>query len=232
MEGSVYVERGSCATAQESYEAIPASEPNLPRRGWQFVSEFQRLMGDDSEPDTLFFVESWTLGMPAAVENLQQRRQRQADRKRSRHTFREFDTPGTESFLLERELFAEYVSSPHGPSIAECFDADWPRQSSEEPATAMQDEAPQEWDIFAEECSGNLETIHPITLESARQFLGVSETSTLKQIKAAYRKMVSKWHPDRFDLRTEEVRQRANERMAAINEAYHLLCNSVAKESA
>jgi curved DNA-binding protein CbpA len=35
--------------------------------------------------------------------------------------------------------------------------------------------------------------------------------------------MVSQWHPDRLELRTEDVRQFATERMAAINEAYHLL---------
>jgi curved DNA-binding protein CbpA len=38
--------------------------------------------------------------------------------------------------------------------------------------------------------------------------------------------MVSQWHPDRFQRKAEEVRQFATKQMAAINEAYHLLCSN------
>jgi molecular chaperone DnaJ len=62
-----------------------------------------------------------------------------------------------------------------------------------------------------------------MTQDRARQLLGVTSASTGKQIKAAYRRMVSQWHPDRLELPTEEARQFATARMAAINEAYHLL---------
>jgi DnaJ-class molecular chaperone len=66
-----------------------------------------------------------------------------------------------------------------------------------------------------------------MTKELACRLLGVIAPSTRKQIKAAYRRMVSQWHPDRLELASEEVRQMANERMATINEAYHLLLSGL-----
>jgi DnaJ family protein C protein 3 len=54
----------------------------------------------------------------------------------------------------------------------------------------------------------------------ACRLLGVNAGSTREQVRAAYRRMASQWHPDR---RTDEVGRVANERMAAINEAYRLL---------
>jgi DnaJ like chaperone protein len=71
-----------------------------------------------------------------------------------------------------------------------------------------------------------------MTQDRAYLLLGVTETSTQRQIKAAYRQMVSQWHPDRLELRTEEVRQLATERMAAINEAYRLLRSDLPPKSA
>ena len=57
----------------------------------------------------------------------------------------------------------------------------------------------------------------------ACQLLGVTSTSTQRQIKSAYRRKVGQWHPDRLESRTTEVRLLATEQMAAINEAYRLL---------
>jgi DnaJ like chaperone protein len=62
-----------------------------------------------------------------------------------------------------------------------------------------------------------------MTLQRACQLLGVTATSTLKQIKAAYRRKVSQCHPDRLEDRANEVRQLATEQTAAINDAYRLL---------
>jgi curved DNA-binding protein CbpA len=62
-----------------------------------------------------------------------------------------------------------------------------------------------------------------MTQQSARELLGVNENCTRAQIKAAYRRMASQWHPDRLECTTEQVRRLATAQMAAINEAYHLL---------
>ena len=66
-----------------------------------------------------------------------------------------------------------------------------------------------------------------MTQDRACQLLGVTATSTQKQIKAAYRRKVSQWHPDRLENRTNEVRQLATKQMAMINEAYRLLRNGL-----
>jgi DnaJ-class molecular chaperone len=55
----------------------------------------------------------------------------------------------------------------------------------------------------------------------------VAENSSRKEIKAAYRRMVGQWHPDRLECRAEDVRQLATRQMASINEAYRLLCSSL-----
>ncbi|MGA3344523.1 MAG: J domain-containing protein [Terracidiphilus sp.] len=219
MEGQFQVDRGSCATTPEGYEATPGIDPNRKGRPWQFVDEFQQLLGDDSEPDIRFFVESWTSGTASAVENFQQRRQRKPGRELARQAFCESDIVDTQSFVQQRALHAELASSIASSAIAGSSDtADLP-QSSEDPAAQSQEEAWREWDKFI----GGSSQIHPITTEGARLLLGVTANSTRKQIKAAYRRMVSQWHPDRLELKTDEVRQLATERMAAINEAYHLL---------
>ena len=95
--------------------------------------------------------------------------------------------------------------------------------SPEDSATQTQDQAQRESDAFAEECDCRQDAIHPMTHHRACQLLGVTSTSTQRQIKAAYRRKVSQWHPDRLESRTKEVRLLATEQMAAINEAYRLL---------
>lgn len=223
MEGQFQVGRGSCTTTQESRDATPTIEPNRPQQAWQFVDEFQRLVGNDTEPDIRFFVESWTSGTAAAVENLQQRRQRQPERERPRDAYRESDSLDILSCAPERALYAEFTSSIAAVTDAGSFTAGRRPQSDEYPSAQMQEKAWQEWEKLTEDLGASSGTIHPMTIESACLLLGVTPASTRKQIKAAYRKMVSQWHPDRLELRTEDVRKLATERMAAINEAYHLL---------
>ena len=63
-----------------------------------------------------------------------------------------------------------------------------------------------------------------LTLERARRILGVAADSTRDQIKAAYRQLASRYHPDRHTAESDEQRRLATERMASINEAYRLLC--------
>jgi DnaJ-domain-containing protein 1 len=172
----------------------------------------------------MFFVDSWTLGMGAAVESFKQRRQAQADRDRESREFSQLDSIGARALLEERALYAEFISSPQ--ASPEPSDAAW--QAPQEPSARTGYQTTPEWDTFAEGSASSREKAQPMTEDRARQLLGVTPASAGKQIKAAYRRLVSQWHPDRLECRTEEARQFATDRMAAINEAYHLLRSTVA----
>lgn len=227
MEGQFQVDRGGGVTTPEGYEAASAIEASRRGRGWQFVDEFQRLVGEDSEPDIRFFVESWTSGTATAVESYEQRRKKPPQREYPNDAFCEDDVIDTVSFVHEKAPLAEFAAAASEQANAGCSGGGSARESSIEPAAQTQEEAWQEWEMFAEERDDSSGAVRRMTQERACLLLGLTATSTRRQIKAAYRRMVSRWHPDRLDLGTEEVRQLANERMAAINEAYHLLLNGL-----
>jgi hypothetical protein len=231
MEGQIHVDRGPCITTRESYDGPPALGPNRPVPPWQLAIEIQGLLGADSEPDTLFFVESWTLGVTTAVESLKQRRQGQADREPYGHAIPNFNNLRALSFVQEREPDAEFLSSARPAAISRCHDAGRPPRSPAGPAAWTEDPASREWEAGAEEYASSGETTCPMTLGRACEVLGVPATSTRGEIKAAYRHMVSQWHPDRLGSRSEKVRQLATEKTVEINSAYRLLRSAMRQKS-
>jgi hypothetical protein len=224
MKSKFNVDRGSCSTAQQGPDGVSDLEQSRPGHSWQFVDDVERLLGDNAEPDSLFFLESWTLGVPTAIENWQQRKQRHAGREDRRSERREPDSIEAPCFVQENVLYAKFLSSAHAAANAGWYSAGW---SSEDPCTRTQDQGARESATFGEERDSNQDANHPMTQHRACQLLGATATSTQKQIKAAYRRKVSQWHPDRFESWTKEVRLLATEQMAAINEAYHVLRNGV-----
>jgi DnaJ-domain-containing protein 1 len=162
----------------------------------RFAQDVRQIFADD--PDPLFLEESWTLGVPAAVENLHRRRRQRADRESQSRAFREHDS----------------MASLYGAS----WDTIWPQR------TAAQ--APPE-PAFCNETYDDA-----MTLPRARLLLEVSPHSTHEQIHSAYRRMVSRWHPDRLQLCTEEIRQYATQRMADLNDAYRLLRTTLQQRAA
>jgi DnaJ domain len=222
---------GSCATSHDGYEPIPSLDQGRPKPVWRFVDEFQQLLGDDSAPDPQFFVESWTFGMNAAVDNYQQRRQKKATRQA--RTFEEFDDLVNLSINQDSEASTEYRYSGETSMYTGSYETGWKLRSSEEHAAQMQCQYPEDLDapeFDALDEAFNKATAYPMTLTDAFQLLEVTENSTRQQIRAAYRIKVSQWHPDRLDRRSEQVRQRATAQMAAINEAYRLLCTGLAQK--
>lgn len=59
-----------------------------------------------------------------------------------------------------------------------------------------------------------------VTYKDYYDILGVSRTATDKEIKAAYRKLARKWHPD---LQADKNKAAAEEKFKSINEAYEVL---------
>lgn len=54
------------------------------------------------------------------------------------------------------------------------------------------------------------------------EVLGISSMATPEEITKAYRTLAKKFHPDRYEGRSEKVRRAAEQRMAELNEAYKL----------
>jgi hypothetical protein len=224
MEGQFQEDRGA---VQASCEAIPEPETNRSAHAGQFANG---LLGDDSDPDPLFFEESWTLGVAAAVEHFQQRRKKQKERERQSRAFRDFDNLGALFFVQEREWCARHLPWAQGATAEARRDAGWPLEVSEESSTRMEDQAQRGWETFAGS-NDRQETTHVMTQQCACRLLGVTAASTREQIKAAYHRMASQWHPDRLGRRTEEMRRFATDQMAAINEAYSVLRNGLLREA-
>ncbi|MGA2049810.1 MAG: J domain-containing protein [Terracidiphilus sp.] len=222
----------SCATSHDGYEAIPSLEQNRPKQVWKFVDEFQQLLGDDSSPDPEFFVESWTFGLNAAVDNYQQRRHKKANRGRPGSPFEDFDdmvnlSVNDMSMNQDSEVSNDYPHAVETSMYTGNYETGWKLRSSEEVAAPMRSQVAQKGDAFEEEFAIGQAAAYPMTLASACELLEVAASSTRQEIKAAYRRKVSQWHPDRLDRRSEGVRHRATEQMAAINEAYRLLSNGL-----
>ncbi|HEX74147.1 MAG TPA: DnaJ domain-containing protein [Dehalococcoidia bacterium] len=57
-------------------------------------------------------------------------------------------------------------------------------------------------------------------IDEARRLLGLGEAATLKQVKAAYKMLANRYHPDRCK---EIDRAKCEEMMKRMNEAYELI---------
>ncbi len=63
-------------------------------------------------------------------------------------------------------------------------------------------------------------------LNMAYKTLGVSSSNTNDQIKETYKKLIRKWHPDRFASQGDEAIRKATETSKIINQAYDTVCKS------
>lgn len=245
MERSFRVDRESSVTAQPGYKAVSAAEWNGPERAWPelsgpFVAQVEQVLGEDAEPDAVFFVESWTVGVDRATQNfLERRRERERNRNREQavpafravDSFLPFFFTEEDACLPERDRGrtrdAGVAASP-AAVLTEGYVAGWATPYREEAAAVAQEPIPQAGPDIGNTCEEKFgERFGAMTLEGACRLLGVAATSTREQIKAAYRRMASRYHPDRLADRlersSEQERDVATERMVSINEAYRLL---------
>jgi DnaJ-domain-containing protein 1 len=175
------------------------------------MSQIEQLLGPDAEPDPAFFIDSWTVGAAAASENYLRRRHQQKNRERQPAAWSALSAfvpfliadspvPAVPALPQQSAFFRPTLSEPRPAAPAQFYGSD----ADDESATVTR----------------------PCTLEAACRLLGVTPVSTREQIKLAYRKMASRYHPDRAECTSLREQERATERMASINEAYRLLCES------
>jgi hypothetical protein len=181
-------------------------------QGVRFAQEIQQAMGEDFELDPLFLEESWTLGVAAATESWQRRQRNQSERERQSRAFRELDSLGGLNFVQASDWVAAWLASVAAVATEEgrlAHNAEGPAVAAMEWPFSEPDPCEAWWE------DGDCD--EPMTQARACRLLGVDSGSTREQVRAAYRRMASQWHPDR------RVGQVANERMATINEAYRVL---------
>lgn len=60
-------------------------------------------------------------------------------------------------------------------------------------------------------------------LASAYRTLEISPSATDSEVKSAFRRLVVKYHPDKYATATQQVQHEAEEKFKKINEAYQLI---------
>lgn len=145
MEGQFHGYSDSYSAKPEACHTIPGFGLPATAQDWQFADQIQHLVGDNFAPDTLFLEESWTLGVPAAIESWQRRRQGQAERERQSHAFQELASIGTLPFVQPTEWDADLFSSDRTAKIAQHYDADWSQHSTDSSAVHKNNWPVQNW---------------------------------------------------------------------------------------
>src|ERR1035441_10081356 len=120
----------------DRFETHNGTIPGQPSR---FADDIQQLFGDAFDPDPLFLEESWTLGIPAAAENLRRRRQSQADREHQSRAFRELDNLGSLFFIEHDGRAAEALFAGRAAMIASQYSSTWSERPAPTPASSTCD---------------------------------------------------------------------------------------------
>jgi hypothetical protein len=189
---------------------------------WLFASQIRERLGEDCELDPGLFEEIWTSGLPAAVESRRDRQLPPLTTDRESCTFAELSSVGRWVFtpVDERPGDGRSYDLPTAPGAL--YVENWLREPLE-PSRASTPAETETADstAHAEVRSGH--ALYPMNYDRACELLSVSRYSHASEIKAAYRRMVCEYHPDRFGCANEKVHAVATQQMAAINEAYRLL---------
>jgi DnaJ-domain-containing protein 1 len=78
-------------------------------------------------------------------------------------------------------------------------------------------------DPNAKETGADSQSTRPLSPEQARLLLELGKTFSADELKSAWKRKVSEWHPDKLDGMAEELRRLATQRVQSLNEAYALL---------
>ena len=173
------------------------------------LTQIEELLGHDALPDTAFFVDSWTHGIAAASENFLRRR----DPQTAPPAGTPAPAPPLRAFVPSFSVVTVFSVIEPAPS---------PDRSRASESSSRPDDRASSASFLPVDDGPAL--ARPLTRESACTLLGVAATSTRDQIRAAYRQLASRFHPDRLTFAGARERHAATERMASLNEAYHLLC--------
>jgi hypothetical protein len=186
------------------------------------ASQIRELLGEDCELEASFLEESWASGRPVTSARYRRKRD-QAKENVEGVIFAELNMVGGFFFSPANGLMGDRPAYAYPASSTNSYTAAWLRDPLEEFPSPTEDPASVHDSAGCKRHAYETGTLGSMMYERACELLCVSEDSTLTQIRAAYRRMVGEWHPDRLEQSGERVRAFATKQMAAINEAYHLL---------
>ena len=202
--------QASLAGVREAQFRTTAAQPGGAEADAPFLTHIGQVLGEETVPDSEFFIDNWTVGFAAASENFL--------RRHEQPNIRAHEMPEWHTFSFTPWFVAKAESSAATA---------WPCREARAGEPSMPDlrrvgnEQEDDW-READEVG------YPLTPESACRVLGVAVTSTREQIRAAYRKMAGRYHPDRLAQSEAREQKLASDRMASINEAYRLLSKGLA----
>lgn len=225
MENQFNPYRGHEASTYQNRESVEAPGSSQFDPSSPFLSDFHQLLGGGLEPDPLFFIETWTLGTSAAVESFRLRQPMQPRQPLHADPGAQSRGGSTPSYVSSQSIFH---ANPFNWSV---FVSENTVVQEKSNPTHAQQTLIDSYPSAVDEC-GNQDEALPVSLDDARNILGLTPTSTLSQMKTAHRQHVIAWHPDRLQHKSEEVRRYATQKMAAINEAYRLLRNDLPQQTA
>jgi hypothetical protein len=186
------------------------------------ASQIRELIGEGCELEASFLEDSWASGRPATSAKYWPKRDR-AKENAEGVTFAELSTVGSFFFSQANGLISDHPAYACLADPTNSYTAAWLRDPSEDFASRTEDQASVRDSARCKTNAYDTGTLGSMTCQRACELLSVSEGSTVAQIRTAYRRMVSEWHPDRLEQSGERMRAFATKQMASINEAYHLL---------
>ena len=175
----------------------------------------REVLGEEGELDAGMLEESWASGVAVGWEAFRVRREK--GKAGESASFAELNRFGSFAFCQTSGGDGERRAGGDSARARDSYTANWLRDPAEELGARRVKE--REASGGGHGCVG----VGTMTRERACELLGVGEGWSAMQIKTAYRRMVSEWHPDRMEQSGETVRAFATEQMVAINEAYHFL---------
>lgn len=209
MEAFWLINEASLARPGEAQAEVSIAKPSMAGASGSFPEPIEQAPGATMQLDTELFIESWTLGVVAASENFLRRQEKRTNHE---HGSPASDTISsfTQVFVTREEIAAEAEWRVHEACVEQgsVFQLQYPGTREERDGHAADE----------------TEIACPLTLKSACGVLGVTATSTQEEIRTAYRKSASRYHPDRVAWAAARVQKLASDRMASINEAYRMLC--------
>jgi len=222
MSGQWYEEDSSYSTTNLFCGEEPAEALFESTGTSRIPDQIRELLGEDCELEASFLEDSWASGRPISLASCRRKRN-QATTNDEDVTFAKWNTLGSFSFSAPNGELSGRPFYAYSTDSANSYNAAWLRHPLEGSASRTDDHA------SAEDTAGCKNHVYgegmlgSMTFLRACALLGVSEDSTGTQIRAAYRRMVSEWHPDRMEQSGDKVRAFATKQMTAINEAYHFL---------